>query len=90
MFLSVVTTSETSISLSPVSEANFVLPSEAMIMVESKLCNSLLLVKTVHWAVSQSAWPRLNSTLPLLANLTSVELYTICNDTLQLVRTLVV
>jgi hypothetical protein len=45
----------------------------------SQLCSSLVLVKTIHRTLAQTdARPWLNSSAPLLANLTTFDLYTVC------------
>lgn len=68
------------ISLSPHSTASFDLPAAVMATLPSKLCGSLLLIKTVHRAlVGSDARPWFNSTRPLMANLTTLQLCTICN-----------
>lgn len=52
--------------------------------VRSRLCGRVLYIKALHWGVRQkSGRPRFNSSLPLLGNLTTLELLTMCNGKLQ-------
>lgn len=68
------------ISLSPHSAASFQIPAPVMATLPSKVCNSILLVKTAHRTlVNSHAKPWLNSSTPLLANLTTLQICTICN-----------
>jgi hypothetical protein len=72
------------ISLQPASSAVFTVPKPAMQMVRASLCGSLLYVRTLHWRVNGgTARPRYNSSLPLLSNLTTLDLLARCDGTLR-------
>jgi hypothetical protein len=54
-------------------------PGPTIDSMSSQLCSSLVLVRTVHRTLAQTdARPWLNNSAPLLANLTTFELYTVC------------
>jgi hypothetical protein len=75
------------ISLAPHSRAFLRLPAALFSLLSRRLCNSMLLIRAAHWALSgMDARPRLNSTTPLLSNMTTLEVGTICNKTSVMVR----
>jgi hypothetical protein len=81
------TSASLTIPYSPYSLASITLPPAALAAIRPQLCSSMLLVKTVHWGLDRSdARPRFNSSIPLLANLTSLEFATQCNGSLRQVR----
>lgn len=74
------------VSLEPYSRASFQLPLSAMAVLKRQLCGSMLVVRALHYLVTgPDARPRLNSTTPVLANLTSLEIGTICNNKMKTV-----
>lgn len=59
------------------------LPGPVIDSVASRLCDSLLLLRSVHRTLrGHDAQPWLNSSTPLLANLTTYHLLTICHGTI--------
>lgn len=71
------------VSLSPHSAAWFRLPPLAVAHLSSRLCSNMLVLQAMHWTVSgNDARPRLNSSTPLFANLTQLEVGTICANKL--------
>jgi hypothetical protein len=80
--------SSKSIFLRPFPNVAFEVPGALIDAVAGQLCSSLLLVRTTHRTVmGPDARPWLNSLAPLLANLTTLELLTVCRDVLVQVRT---
>jgi hypothetical protein len=76
------------VSLRPYSDASFDLPVAMTTQLDSTLCSSLLLVKTVHRiAHNGRSYPWLNSSDPLLGNLTSVHLCSVCRNIVREVGT---
>jgi hypothetical protein len=76
-----------SISLRPYSSASVIVPSLVVASLSPRLCNSILVAKIFHWATTRGdARPFLNSSTVLLANLTIVELGTVCNKKFVSVR----
>lgn len=74
------------VSLEPFSRASFRLPPAVVAALKRQLCGSMLVVKALHYIVIGSdARPRLNSTTPVFANLTSLEIGTICNRKMRMV-----
>jgi hypothetical protein len=72
------------ITLLPVSSAVFSLPSPAMGLLRSRVCDSVVYVKTLHWRIKdRDGRPRLTSNLPLLSNLTTLELLAKCNGVVR-------
>lgn len=78
------------IDLPPISRAVLRLPASAMARVYRRLCDGVLVVQATRLSVrpGSGAGPYLNSSTPLLANLTSVQLGTVCNGTLTKVSRL--
>jgi hypothetical protein len=75
------------VSLEPYSRASFRLPPSVVAALKRQLCGSMLVIKALHYLVTgPDARPRLNSTTPLLANLTTLEIGTICNNKMRMVR----
>lgn len=76
------------IPFTPVSPAVFTLSSPVVRIVRQRICRSTLLVQTLHWRVKRGdPRPFFNSTTQLMGNLTTLELYSRCNDKLQQVST---
>jgi hypothetical protein len=74
------------VSLEPYSRASFRLPPSVVAALKRQLCGSMLVIKALHYLVTgPDARPRLNSTIPLLANLTALEIGTICNNKMRMV-----
>jgi hypothetical protein len=74
------------VSLEPYSRASFRLPPSVVNALKRQLCGSMLVIKALHYLVTgPDARPRLNSTTPLLANLTTLEIGTICNSKMRTV-----
>jgi hypothetical protein len=74
------------VSLAPYSRASFRLPPAVVAVLKRQLCGSMLVVRALHYTVTgPDARPRLNSTTPVLANLTSLEIGTICNNKMRTV-----
>ena len=66
------------------SPATFTLPQSAMRVVRTRLCGNKFYIKTLDWHVrAGDSRPRFNSITALSSNLTTLELYTRCNATLQ-------
>jgi hypothetical protein len=75
------------VSLNAFSKATFLLPESLLRSLHPQLCGALLVVRVQHVAVGTSAWPFLQSTAPLSANLTVLELGTVCGNQLVMVWT---
>jgi hypothetical protein len=74
------------VSLAPHSKAVFRVPPSVMTSLSGQLCSGMLAVKALHWVVTgRDARPRFDSSTPLLANLTTLEFGTICNNQLRMV-----
>jgi hypothetical protein len=75
------------VSLEPYSRAFFILPYPVLASLERELCGSVLVIKALHYFVTgPDARPRLNSATPVLGNLTSLEVGTLCNNEMKMVR----
>jgi hypothetical protein len=82
----VVPTQPVIISLLPYSAASFTLPVSLVASLYGQLCGSMLMIKAIHWPLpAGTARPWLNSSTPLLSNLTSLEIGTVCNRTFRTV-----
>lgn len=77
--------SAVTVSLEPQSQASFTIPAAELPALG--LADSVLVSKTVHWAVKGAdARPWLNSSISVVSNLTTLELGTQINRTLRMVR----
>jgi hypothetical protein len=76
--------SQAVISLHPASPAVFTLPSSVLASLRTRICGRVFYVKTLHWRARYGTGrPRFNSSVPLLGNLTTLELLTLCEGRLQ-------
>jgi hypothetical protein len=75
------------VSLEPHSAASFEIPMAVVDGVASQLCSSLFLIRTVHRTLAEGTGrPWINSSTPVLANLTTIQLCTVCNNQVKEVR----
>jgi type IV secretory pathway protease TraF len=76
-------TSPAGLLVRPFTDAIVEVPATTLDALSSKLCSSLVLVRTIRRTLFASdARPWLNSSTPLLANLTTFELCTVCKGTI--------
>lgn len=74
----------------PQSPATFTLPSPVVRTLRKHICQSTLLVQTLHWRVrGGNPRPRFNSTTRLMGNLTTLDLFSRCNSRLQKVSSFI-
>jgi hypothetical protein len=78
------------VTLEPSSKATFLLPASLLAALSPRLCGSLLLIKATHLGTGTAARLLFNSSEPLLSNMTMLELGTICDGGVVMVRLLMV
>jgi hypothetical protein len=80
---------EVRVSLEPDSAESFKIPMAIIEGVAPQLCSSLFLIRTEHRTLAEGTGrPWINSSTPVLANLTTIQLCTVCNNKVKEVRTI--
>jgi hypothetical protein len=74
------------INLAPHSSASFLLPPSVLAAISSRLCNNIVVIQAMHLNIQDDAHPYLNSSTPLLANLTILQIGTVCGNSFVMVR----